>query len=345
MAVAGHPTRERVEPRYRLVRFPSAIPEAVICRVSFDGRAAYIKSDSQYHPIFRASLMAQPLRFLVAESEPPQARAERRESAGQSSGESYCDTQRSLAPGARCDRVKPADRGSALPDKAGLSDYDAIFLTGSPLHLYETTPEVLRQLEFMRAVFASATPAFGSCAGLQVATVAAGGSVRPNARGREAAFARRITPTEAGSGHPLLAGRPRVYDAPAIHGDEVEALPEGATILACNRVSQVQAAEIRHDGGVFWGVQYHPELGLDEIAAALDRQADSLIEAGLAENRTALDAHAGTIARLAREPDRRDLAWQLGLDEEVTDPQRRTTELRNFIAHAVQSRASSRCRA
>ena len=51
------------------------------------------------------------LRFLVAESEPPQARETRRESVGRSSGETYIDTLRFLAPGAVCHRVKPADKG------------------------------------------------------------------------------------------------------------------------------------------------------------------------------------------------------------------------------------------
>jgi GMP synthase (glutamine-hydrolysing) len=288
--------------------------------------------------------MSAQLRLLVAESEPLPQREERRASVGRSSGETYHDTLCRLAPGARCDRITPADGGSTLPGTADLASYDAVFLTGSPLHLYERTPEVSRQLDFMRAVFAAGIPAFGSCAGLQVATVAAGGSVRPNARGREAGFARRITPTEAGNAHPLLAGRPLAYDAPAVHGDEVETLPEGARVLATNRVTRVQAAEIRYDNGVFWGVQYHPELDLEEIAAALQRQAGSLIEAGLARSRDALDSHADLIAALGREPGRPDLAWQLGLDAEVTDPERRTTELRNFLAH-VHDEVFARSRA
>src|SRR3954468_21506684 len=224
--------------------------------------------------------MTSPLRFLVVESETQQARRERRNRVGQSSGETYIDTLLELAPGARCDQVKPADQGAEWPDAAGLAGYDGVFFTGSPLHLYEDTPVVRRILDFMRAVFASGTPSFGSCAGLQVATVAAGGTVRPNVRGYEAAFPRRITRTEQGRSHPLLAGRPASYDAAAVHTDEVATLPEGAVLLAGNRVTAVQAAEIRFAAGVFWGVQYHPELGLDEVAGALRRQAGGFIEGG-----------------------------------------------------------------
>src|SRR4051812_34173844 len=202
--------------------------------------------------------MTSPLRFLVVESETQQARRERRNRVDQSSGETYIGTLLELAPGARCHHVKPADQGAQWPDAAGLAGYDGVFFTGSPLHLYEDTPVVGRVLDFMRTVFASGTPAFGSCAGLQIATVAAGGSVRRNAHGREAAFARRITPTQEGARHPLLRGRPAAYDAPAIHTDEVEALPDRAVLLATNAATQVQAAEVRVGEGVFWGVQSIP---------------------------------------------------------------------------------------
>ncbi|MBX9931612.1 MAG: type 1 glutamine amidotransferase [Methylobacterium sp.] len=272
-------------------------------------------------------------RFLVAESEPPEAREERRKSVGRSSGETYLDILERLAPGASCHRIGPADANASLQDGTSLADYDGVFLTGSPMHLYEETPETRRIVAFMRAVFVSGTPSFGSCAGLQVATVAAGGSVRRIAGGYEAAFARRIVPTEAGRGHPLLAGRPDSYDAPTIHSDEVETLPEGAVRLAGNRVTSVQAAEIRYGGGVFWGVQYHPEIGLDEVAGALRRQSESLVEVGLSGSEDEVDAYADQIEALHREPGRRDIAWRLGLDGEVIDETRRLTELRNFIDH------------
>jgi GMP synthase (glutamine-hydrolysing) len=203
---------------------------------------------------------------------------------------------------------------------------------------------VRRQLDFMRAVFVAGTPAFGSCAGLQVATVAAGGTVRPNQRGYEAGFARRITRTAAGQGHPLLAGRPEVYDAPAVHSDEVERLPDGAVALAGNRVTAVQAAEIRYGNGVFWGVQYHPELPLSDVAAALRRQSDELMKAGFARNEGEVEAYAARVEALHDYPKRRDAAWQLGLDAQVADPALRSIELRNFIDHLVRSTQAQRGR-
>jgi GMP synthase (glutamine-hydrolysing) len=285
-----------------------------------------------------------PLRFLVAESEPPEARAKRRASVGQSSGETFKTTLQELEPNATYRRITPADADAEVPTVEEIAGYDGVFLTGSPIHLYDNTPEVARELAFMRAVFASATPAFGSCAGLQVATVAAGGRVRAMAPRREAGFARRIIPTEAGRRHPLLHGRPAAFDAPAVHTDEVETLPEGAVHLAGNGTTAVQAAEIRHDGGIFWGVQYHPELSLEEIAAALRRQTDDLIENGLATSPDDIEAHAKLVEALGAEPDRRDLAWRLGLDDQVTNLAYRRTELRNFIDLLVRPTVSRRGR-
>lgn len=286
--------------------------------------------------------MPELFRFLVAESESPPEREARRESVGRSSGETYVDMLRALVPEAVCELVRPAEEGAQEAEAGDIAGYDAVFLTGSPLHVYDDTPDVRRQLAFMRAVFASGTPSFGSCAGLQVAVVVAGGTVRPSRRGQEAGFARAIVLTEAGRGHPLLAGRPPAYDAAAIHSDEVETLPPGATLLAGNGVSHVQAAEVRFDQGVFWGVQYHPELPLSEIAGALRRQAEDIVKEGLACDTGTVEAYAAKLELLGRDPERRDIAWELGIGPEVAEAPRRQRELRNFIEFLVKPTRAER---
>lgn len=282
-----------------------------------------------------------PLHFLVAESEPRSDREARRAAVGRSAGETYADLLRDLVPGATITRVEPLDRAG---EPVAIDDHDAVFLTGSPLHLHHESDENRRLVDFMRGVFAAGVPAFGSCAGLQVATVAAGGRVRTMRERLEAGFARRITATAEGAGHPLLRERPTAFDAPSIHSDEVEALPDGAVLIASNAATRVQAAEIRHGAGVFWGTQYHPELTLGEIAAALRRQADDLIAAGLVEDEATLRAHADAIEALGRAPGTAALAWRLGLDEQVTRAASRTREVRNFIDHLVRPGAGARLR-
>ncbi|WP_374943277.1 type 1 glutamine amidotransferase [Sphingomonas sp.] len=268
--------------------------------------------------------------FLVADSETAAEREQRRRSAGKSAGESYAATLAQIAPGCTVEVRAPADSGQPEITGADLR-YDAVFVSGSPLHVYCDTPETRRQLAFMRAVFAAGVPSFGSCAGLQVAAAAAGGTVRKMPTRREAGLVRRITATAEGRNHPLLAGRPAAWDALSIHGDEVETLPDGATLLATNWAAQVQAAEIRCGKGVFWGVQYHPELAPGEIATALRRDAADLAETGLVDSPDHVEAQAALFDRLHREPDSRDVRWRLGVDDSVAIEDRRRTELRNFI--------------
>jgi len=288
---------------------------------------------------------ARPLRLLFVDGNTREQRESHAADYGMQMGEAYAAEIATIAPGTLADICLPADDGANLPDGAGLQSYDGIVLTGSALHIYEIEPAVTRQVELMRAIYASGTPCFGSCWGIQVGTVAAGGTVTRNPNGREVGFARRIVPTEAGRAHPLLAGRPAAFDAPAIHLDTVAVPPGDMTILASNACSPVQAAEIRHDGGTFWGVQYHPEFPLRQVASILGRMVPTLIAEGFRKDEAAARSWLAELNALDAEPQGQDLAWAHGLDAEVLDAQRRITELRNFLNHRVQLQASARGRA
>jgi GMP synthase (glutamine-hydrolysing) len=284
-------------------------------------------------------------RLLVAEGNTAEARARRIQIAGATYSEGYGDVLHSLMPGAVVDICYPADPGANLPDAAGLAGYDGVAITGSALNVYNGGPEVTRQIDFARAVFASGVPFFGSCWGLQVATAAAGGSVRRSPKGREMGLARKIVVTDAGRDHPLHAGKGPVFDAPAIHTDEVDIRPAGMTVTATNGFSEVQAAEIRHDGGTFWGVQYHPEFTLAEIAIVVANRRETLLAEGVFRDAAAIDAHVSDVKALAADPTRADIAWRLGFDADVLDPVRRTMELRNWLTAMVLPAMSARGRA
>ncbi len=285
------------------------------------------------------------LRFLVVEGNTRGARETHKAAYGQMVCESYAQVIHEAEPEAVCDIAFAADEGANLPDRAGLESYDGIVLTGSHLSIYDRTPEIMRQIDLMRAIYASRTPSFGSCWGLQVAAVAAEGDVQKNPLGREVGFARRLRRTEAGRAHPMLEGRPEVYDAPAIHLDMVTVLPKDATVIATNPVSAVQAAEIRQDGGTFWGVQYHPEFSLAELAVIIRLRTELMIREGFCRTPEEVHAYADDLTALDKDPSRFDLAWRHGVDAEVLEPARRAREIRNFIEHRVKFEKSARGRA
>lgn len=273
------------------------------------------------------------LRLLIADGNDRAARDRHVAATGRTSAESYAAVVRDLAPGTACRLVSPADADAALP--AGLADFDGLIFTGSTLKVSEGTPEVTRQLDLMRAALDAGLAVFGSCWGVQVAATVAGGKAAENPRGPEYGFARSITPTEEGRTHPLLAGRPAVWDAPAIHSDAVLEPPPGARVLAGNPVLGIQALEIRHGAGWFWGTQYHPELALDELAAMLRLCDSALVEAGFAEDPGAVAAYADEIAGL-QGPDPAQvhrLAWRHGIGAEVLEADLRRREIGNFLTH------------
>ncbi|TCL92491.1 GMP synthase (glutamine-hydrolysing) [Rhizobium sp. PP-WC-2G-219] len=269
-----------------------------------------------------------PLRLLVVDSETADQKNERRRTSGAASYETYATTLRAIDPDASIETVCCVEGTDTASD---LFRLDGVLFAGSPIQMHKPTEEILSAAAFMTRVFEAGVPAFGSCAGLQIAAVAAGGRCKPRAAGMQVGFARDIVPTTEGRDHPLFRGRPQVWAAPAMHSSVVDQLPPGAIRLAQSKATPTEAAEIRSGNGVFCGVQYHPELDLSEIAASIRRQSDDVLKQGLADSDEAVEAYARTLEQLDRDPDRQDLAWQIGVDKEVTLASRRQVELVNFL--------------
>jgi GMP synthase (glutamine-hydrolysing) len=285
------------------------------------------------------------LHFLVVDGNPRERRDVHLRDYGATPGDAYGQVLVDLSPaGSTYDVCLPADQGSNLPTGAAIADYDGVALTGSSLHLWNREEAVERQIDLARAVFRSRTAFFGSCWGAQMACVAAGGDVQKNPLGREIGLARNIAPTEAGRMHPLLDGRPAAFDAPAIHLDIITTPSPRMTVLASNGLTPVQATEINHEGGTFWGVQYHPEFSLRETATIMLRLAEGMAREGFARTPAEAEAYARELIALHDNRDRTDLAWKHGLDAQVLDDTQRQTEIRNWIAHQVKPKAAARGR-
>jgi GMP synthase (glutamine-hydrolysing) len=274
--------------------------------------------------------------ILIAEGTPAVWQAERAEFGIPSNFSLFAAAVQLHHPDIRCTPLNIAD-GEAFPLGTALADFDGVMIPGSPLHIYDRTSSVTRQVDFVRTALAAGVPVWGSCWGLQLATVALGGSVRRNPRGRELPIARAITVTEAGRGHPLLASRPAVFDALCSHLDEIETLPSNSQVLAANDLSPIQAIATETPcGGSFLGTQYHPEHTLAVSAALIEMRATELVEEGFGTERSEIVAIASDYRALATEPTRRDLIWRYGIASEIMDPIRRTTEIGNWLRTVVK---------
>jgi GMP synthase (glutamine-hydrolysing) len=119
-------------------------------------------------------------------------------------------------------------------------------LSGGPASVYEPGAP-----QMPGYVLTSGLPVLGICYGMQILTRALGGQVAP-ATEREYGLA-QVEPLVSGT--ILPDGTQQVWMS---HGDRIEALPAGFTILAQSSNSQVAAMGDIQRG--YFGVQFHPEV-------------------------------------------------------------------------------------
>ncbi len=254
----------------------------------------------------------------------------------------YALSLKLVCPAVRLTIIGGADLKCTLPSGVGLSEYDGVVVGGSGLHAYDTDECITRQIAFMKTVFEAGVPVLGSCWGLQISVIAAGGTVEKSLYGREMGIARKVTLTPEGQSHPLFAGKAAVFDTPCIHLDEVTQVPPGAVVLASNRHSFVQALAFESHGTPFWGVQYHPEFDLFHMSRLYTMYEDLMLTGGFFSSADSLKKYAANMEVLSKDSTRYDLAWQLGADSDVLDDQIRTLEIRNWVEHMVLPRLSAK---
>lgn len=274
-------------------------------------------------------------RFLVLDGYDKAGRAALQAAGATPAGTLYRNMVLRYLPEAEVDIVHPADPQSGIDD---LDSYDAMLWTGSSLTIFHDDPAVTAQIELAREGFRRGLPAFGSCWALQLAAVAAGGACHKNPNGREFGLARKITLNEMGRAHPFYAKRPApVFDGFTSHFDAVSHLPACGTILAANALTGIQAADIQHERGRFFALQYHPEFDFGEIAALAKFRGGGLIDDGFMADTMALETFIDQCAILHGAPERTDLRWSLGADDDVLDINCRHNEFINWLDWLISS--------
>lgn len=281
------------------------------------------------------------LRILIVDGNTLETNTRHIACGGLATGDNYARVLRKLSPELAIDIIHPADHVGKT--HTAVSDYDGLVWTGSALNAWRLTAEVRSQVELARRALETSVPIFGSCWGLQITAIAAGGIVAPARNGREIVIARDIELTEAGRGHPMFSGKTARFDAVAVHADEVVTRPSAMRVLATNAHSSVQAAEIALGGG-FWGTQYHPEYSLQEIAIVMRRYGDRLLEDGTYPSAAVRDVAINELSELGRDPARSDLAQKYRIGASVLDAGIHHREIHNWLTLKVAPAASARAR-
>ena len=87
-----------------------------------------------------------------------------------------------------------------------LENYDGLIWGGSSLNIYDDTPEIKKQIEFMKDCQKKVKKILAICWGMQVAVTAAGGQVK-KANNSHIGIANEIEVNENGIKHPLYINK------------------------------------------------------------------------------------------------------------------------------------------
>ena len=175
------------------------------------------------------------------------------------------------------DVVNPSSDESLDTIKNDLSKYDGLIWGGSSLNIYNDTPEIRKQIEFMKECQKKVKNILAICWGMQVAVTAAGGEVK-KADGSHIGIANEIIINKNGLNHPLYKNKENKFNSPAFNFDEVKTLPENAICLASNKINKVQSLYFKVNETNVWGLQYHPEITYEKMISLIEFRKDRLIE-------------------------------------------------------------------
>jgi GMP synthase (glutamine-hydrolysing) len=173
--------------------------------------------------------------------------------------------------------VNPSSDVNINSIKSKLLNYDGLIWGGSSLNIYNNTPEIRNQIDFMKECQKKVKNILAICWGMQVAVTAAGGEVK-KANKSHIGIANEITINEQGISHPLYKNKNKRFNSPAFNFDEVVTLPKNSTCLASNKINKVQSLFFEVENSKVWGLQYHPEITYEKMINLIEFRKDKLIE-------------------------------------------------------------------
>ncbi len=159
-----------------------------------------------------------------------------------------------------------------LPSSPGA---DKILITGSEFHVYDRQDWVEQTEDFVMNALEAGIPVLGVCYGHQLLADTIGGTVgnvdapdQDPLIDREMGF-NTITLTDTGAASTLFDGFPQQFRSFTSHADRVTALPDNAVTLATNAYGNHGFTSTEYPA---YGIQFHPEYGLDLAQQLLDEK-------------------------------------------------------------------------
>ena len=213
------------------------------------------------------------------------------------------------------DVANPSSDQSLDNIKNKLLKYDGLIWGGSSLNIYNNTPEIRRQIEFMKECQKKVKNILAICWGMQVAVTAAGGLVKKGENGSHRGIAHDIIINKDGLTHPIYKGKKEIFNTPAFNYDEVVTLPENSVLLSSNKVNRVMGLNFKSEKSNIWGIQYHPEITYDKMITLINFRKEKLINNKSFNDEADLVSHIQMIEK----------------ENKITNKDSRMKELKNWL--------------
>jgi GMP synthase-like glutamine amidotransferase len=145
---------------------------------------------------------------------------------------------------------------------AGLAPYSHAILTGSEASILADTEWIVRACDLARALDERGVKLLGSCFGHQMLARALSGQAFVRGTPTPEFGWVEVRKTGGGAQDPLTTALPDRCHVYTSHFDEVFPLPPGWERVA--DTAECSCAVVRRASGGAWGIQPHPEIGLEE---------------------------------------------------------------------------------
>ncbi len=158
-----------------------------------------------------------------------------------------------------------------------INNFDGIIFTGGAMRINDMTDEIKKHINFATNCFKHNKKILAICWGLQICSVAAGGKVAPAKNGAHIGIASDVKINNEGKDNLIYRNKKNVFTTPAFNFDEVVEIPDGATLLASDKVNKVMGIYFKVGGSEIWGLQYHPDYKYQQMISLSNARKDSLL--------------------------------------------------------------------
>ena len=258
-------------------------------------------------------------KILIVEGNPKEENESFLKAGIQTHTESLKDSLNYFTNKLKFDVVNPSSDQSIHKIKDNLINYDGLIWGGSSLNIYNNTPEIRKQIDFMKECQKKVRNILAICWGMQVAVTAAGGEVQ-KADNSHIGIAKEISINKFGLDHSMYRNKEKKFNSPAFNFDEVKTLPKNAVCLASNKINDVQSLYFEINDSRIWGLQYHPEITYEKMISLIEFREDRLIN------------------KRKVFKDKKDVQDQITLIKKeilVSNKDRRMIELKNWIDNLI----------